>query len=128
MQVQPVTQKAFLKLRREYVMNVARVYKRRQQLLHRLQSTQLQLLGIDSRETGSRLSVLDEITEQLQQCVTQEDELLFEFLNTVSLSVSCHEASSTLTLHCMHLTLQLSFAHDMHEMTERHQIMVYLRT
>ena len=92
MQVQPVTLKAFLKLRREYVMNVARVSKRRQQLLHRLQSTQLQLLGINSRETGSRLSVLDETTEQLQDCVTQEDELLFEFLNTVSLSVRCHEA------------------------------------
>ena len=61
MQVQPVTQKAFLKLRREYVQNVARVSKRRQQLLHQLQSTQLQLLGIDSRETGSRLSVLDEM-------------------------------------------------------------------
>ena len=62
------------------------------------------------------------------KCVTQEDELLFEFLNTVSLSVRCHEALSSLTLHCMHLTLQLSFAHDMHEMTERHQIMVCLRT
>ncbi len=61
MQVQPVTQKAFLKLRREYVQNVARVSKRRQQLLDQLQSTQLQLLGIDSRETGSRLSVLDEM-------------------------------------------------------------------
>jgi len=96
MQVQPVSLETFLKLRCEYITNVARVSKRRQQLLHQLQSAP-QLLGIDSREIGSRLSVMDEITEQLQQCVTQEDELLFEFSGTVSLTVSRHEASASLT-------------------------------
>ena len=129
MQIQPHSLQNFLKLRREYITNVACVCKRQQQLLHQLQSAP-QLLGNDSREIGSRLCVMEEITEQLQQCVTQEDELLFEFSGTVSLTVSRHEASSSLTgtLHCMHLTLQLLFACDMLEMTEGHQIMACLRT
>lgn len=130
MQVTPRSLEIVFKLRREYITNVARVFKRRQQLLHQLHSAP-QLLGNDSREIGSRLCVMEEITEQLQQCVTQEDELLFEFSGTVSLTVSCHEACSILTgntLHCTHWTLQLSYACDMLEMTERHQIMACLRT
>lgn len=102
MQIQPHPLENLLKLRREYITNVARVCKRRQQLLHKLQSAP-ELLGNDSREIGSRLSVLEELTEQLQQCVTQEDELLFEFSGTVSLTVSRHKAFSILTgiTHCI---------------------------
>ncbi len=109
MQIQPRALENFLKLRREYVMNVAGVCKRRQQLLHQLQSAP-QLLGNDSREIGSRLSVTEEITEQLQQCVTEEDELLFEFSGTVSLTVSRHEASPSLTgiTHCIACMLHCS--------------------
>lgn len=89
MQIQPPALDTFLKLRREYITNTAWVSKRRQQLLQQLQSAP-QLLGIDSREIGSRLSAIDEITEQLQQCVIQEDELLFQFSGTVCLTVSRH--------------------------------------
>ena len=130
MQIQPQPLETLLKLRREYITSIGCVCERRQQLLHQLQSAP-QLLGNDSREIGSHLCFMEEITEQLQQCVTQEDELLFEFSGTVSLTVSRQGASSSLTgmtLPCTHLTLQLSFACDMFEVTERQQIMACLRT
>ncbi|KAA6422073.1 MAG: hypothetical protein FRX49_08091 [Trebouxia sp. A1-2] len=98
MQVTPRSLEIVFKLRREYITNVARVFKRRQQLLHQLHSAP-QLLGNDSREIGSRLCVMEEITEQLQQCVTQEDELLFEFSGTVSLTVGTMWQSCVATVH-----------------------------
>lgn len=98
MQIQPPALDTFLKLRREYITNTAWVSKRRQQLLQQLQSAP-QLLGIDSREIGSRLSAIDEITEQLQQCVIQEDELLFQFSGTVCLTVGTLWQSCIATVH-----------------------------
>ena len=86
MQIEPTQQATMLKMRQELVRNLALTSRRRQQLLYQLQNTP-QALGVNSHEFGSHLSAVDALTEQLQQCVTQEDELFYDYLTTISLAV-----------------------------------------
>lgn len=108
MQVEPTQEATILKLRQQLVASLALVSSRRQQLLHQLQSTP-QALGVDTREFGSNLGVVDAITEQLQGCVTQEDELFFDYLTTISLTVGHFSVCLQGSLCCTCLILQRWF-------------------
>ena len=88
LQISPAQTRRLLQLRRDYITNVALVSRQRQQLLQQMQSIPL-AMGISSHEFGSSLSTVDDILQQLQQCVCQEDELFYGWQGTVALTVSC---------------------------------------
>lgn len=64
--------------RRKYITDMAYVARRRQGLLQQLQSSSGSLC-LSFTESGSRYHSVEHITQQLQECVTQEDQLFRQY-------------------------------------------------
>lgn len=65
--------------RRTYITDMARVARRRRELLQQLQSAP-EAHSISFTESGTSYSSVDNITQQLQDCVKREDELFRQYL------------------------------------------------
>ena len=97
--------------RRKYITDMAYVARRRQGLLQQLQSSSGSLC-LSFTESGSRYHSVEHITQQLQECVTQEDQVFRQyFWGPYSVVRVGLQPSSYLSLHC---SVKLGAVHDSH--------------
>ncbi len=75
------------RLRRAYIINMAHVSRRRQQLLRQLQAVP-EAVGINNDQLEASYRCIDDLTKGLQRCTAQEGEVFIDYQGSVA-----HEAS-----------------------------------